>query len=351
MSTTTARRAADYDGHRITVSADDGTPIAVRTFGADDAHLTVVFAHGHCLRAESWSFLRDQLLRHWGTVVGVADGVGGYSGTVVGGADGVSGYSVGEADVRMVFYDHRGHGESGVAHPSTYTIDQLGHDLDAVLRSVVPTGPIILIGHSMGAMVTLAYSRLFPATIGTRVVGVGLIAGAANGITEVGLGRFLNRRAVNSLQVAVRRAPRLMQASKRLSRRIFEPIAREANMGTRRTNPRMVAVAAAMMNDTPLLTMSTFLASLMTFDETASLHRLGGIPALVLAGSADIVVPFAHSVVLASHLAGSELVRLEGAGHSVHLERAEEVALSIVALVDRVIAAMQGHGPGYATAS
>ncbi|MFI6777699.1 alpha/beta fold hydrolase [Nocardia sp. NPDC050412] len=335
MSTTTARRAADHDGHRITVSADDGTPISVRTFGADDAQLTVVFVHGHCLRAESWSFLRDQLLRQLGIA---ADEVGE--------ADKYSG-----SDVRMVFYDHRGHGESGVAHHSTYTIDQLGHDLDAVLRSVAPTGPIILIGHSMGAMVTLAYARLFPATIGTRVVGVGLIAGAANGITEVGLGRFLNRRAVNSLQLVVQRAPRFMQASKRLSRRILEPLTREANMGTKRTNPRMVAVAAAMMNDTPLLTMSSFLTSLMTFDETASLHRLGGIPALVLAGSADIVVPFVHSVVLASQLAGSELVRLDGAGHSVHLERAEEVALSIVALVDRVITAMQGHGPGYATAS
>lgn len=350
MSTTTARRAADYDGHRITVSADDGTPISVRTFGPDDAHLTVVFVHGHCLRAESWSFLRDHLLRHWGTAVSGTDRVGKDSATAAGATDGADKYS-GAADVRMVFYDHRGHGESGLAHPSTYTIDQLGHDLDAVLRAVAPTGPIILIGHSMGAMVTLAYSRLFPATIGTRVVGVGLIAGAANSITEVGLSRFLSRRVVNSLQVAVLRAPRLLQASKQLSRRIFEPIAREANMGTRRTNPRMVAVAAAMMNDTPLLTMSSFLASLMTFDETASLHRLSSIPALVLAGSADIVVPFAHSVVLASQLAGSELVRLEGAGHSVHLERAEEVALSIVALVDRVFAAMHGHDPEYATAS
>ncbi|MGY4098189.1 alpha/beta fold hydrolase [Nocardia sp. R16R-3T] len=364
MSTTIAHRAADHDGHRITVSADDGTPIAVRTFGSDNARLTVVFVHGHCLRAQSWSFLRDQLLRHWGTVVGEADGAGKHSATVLGEPDGVGMYSAtvvgevvgtgkfsGSADVRMVFYDHRGHGESGVAHPSTYTIDHLAHDLDAVLRSVAPTGPIILIGHSMGAMVTLAYSRLFPATIGTRVVGVGLIAGAANGITEVGLGRFLNRHAVNSLQVAALRAPRFMRASKRLSRRIFEPIAREANMGTKRTNPRMVAVAAAMMNDTPLLTMSSFLISLMTFDETASLRRLGNIPALILAGSADIVVPFAHSVVLASQLAGAELVRLEGAGHSVHLERAEEVAVSIVALVDRVVAAMHGQGPGYATAS
>src|SRR5438128_2491084 len=101
MSTTTARRAADHDGRGITVSADDGTPIAVRTFGPADPHLTVVFVHGHCLRAECWSFLRDQLLRHWGMVVGGADGVGKGSGMVVDGADGAgkgSGMAVDGAD-------------------------------------------------------------------------------------------------------------------------------------------------------------------------------------------------------------------------------------------------------------
>lgn len=313
MSTSLARCAADHDGHRITVSADDGVPISVRTFGADDAPLTIAFVHGHCLRTESWSFLRDRLLNQWG------------HGT------------------RMVFYDHRGHGTSGAADPSTYTIDQLGHDLDAVLRAVAPTGPVVLVGHSMGAMVLLAYARLFPETIGTRIVGVGLIAGAANGINEVGLGRFLNRYAVNSLQVAVLRAPRFMEGSKRFTRRIFEPIMREATFGTRKVSPRMIAVATAMLNETPLQTMTGFLSSLMSFDETATLHRLGSIPAMVLAGSADIVVPFAHSVVLASQLTGSELVRVEGAGHSVILERAEEVARAVMTLVERAAGAIAGQ--------
>lgn len=320
MSTTTlARRAAD-DGHRLTVATDDGVPLAVRVFGSEDAPLTVVFVHGHCLHTESWSFLRAHLLRQWG------------SGT------------------RMVFYDHRGHGESGAADPVTYTIEQLGRDLDTVLRTVSPRGPVVLVGHSMGAMVVLAYARLFPQTIGTRVAGVGLIAGAAGGLTEVGLGRLLNRHAVNSLHFAVRRAPRFMQASKRLSRRILEPILREANFGTRKVNPRLVALATAMLNETSLLTMAGFLSSLRAFDETAALHRLGAIPALVLAGTADIMVPFTHSVVLASQLSGSELVRLEGAGHGVILERAEEVAASIAGLVERACAAARGHGREYATA-
>ncbi|MBF6412975.1 alpha/beta fold hydrolase [Nocardia cyriacigeorgica] len=321
MSTMTlACRVADHDGHRLTVATDDGVPLAVRVFGTDDAPLTVVFVHGHCLHTESWSFLRAHLLRHWG------------------------------GGTRMVFYDHRGHGESGAGDPATYTIEQLGRDLDTVLRTVSPRGPVVLIGHSMGAMVVLAYARLFPQTIGARVVGVGLIAGAAGGLTEAGLGRLLNRHAVNSLHFAVRRAPRVMQASKRLSRRILEPILREANFGTRKVNPRLVALATAMLNETSLLTMAGFLSSLMAFDETAALHRLGAIPALVLAGTADIMVPFTHSVVLASQLSGSELVRLEGAGHGVILERAEEVAASIAGLVERAFATARGHGPDYATA-
>ncbi|MBF6191947.1 alpha/beta hydrolase [Nocardia sp. CDC186] len=319
MSTTIARRAADHDGHRVTVSAADGVPLAVRVFGADDALASVVFVHGHCLRTESWTSLRQHLLRQWGD------------------------------DVRMVFYDHRGHGESGAAHPSTYTIEQLGHDLDTVLRTVAPTGPVILVGHSMGAMVVLAYARLYPQAIGTRIAGVGLLAGAAAGITEAGLARLLHRRAVNSLQAAVTHAPRVMQASRRLTRRLFAPILREAEFGAGKVNPRMAALATAMLNDTPLVTMAGFLHSLITFDETATLHHLGAVPALVLAGSADLIFPFAHSVALASQLAGAELVRLEGAGHSVLLERADEVALSIVGLAERAFAVARPDA-GYAAA-
>ncbi|WP_245721491.1 alpha/beta fold hydrolase [Nocardia crassostreae] len=309
---------------RFIVSADDGVPIAVREFGSPAAEVTVVFLHGHCLRTESWALLREHLAPRWG------------------------------ADTHLVFYDHRGHGDSGDADPATYTIDHLARDLDAVLRAVAPTEPIVLVGHSMGAMTILAYARLFPETIGCRVIGVGLIAGAASSVTRVGVGRLLNGPAVASLQAAVRRAPRAMQASKHWSRRIFEPIMREAALGTRKVSPRVLAVATAMLNETSLLTMSSFLDSLMRFDENETLHRLGRIPALVLAGSADIVIPFAHSVVLASQLDDVELVRLDGAGHSVILERAEEVAAAIAGLVDRAVAALCGRepecGPEYAIA-
>jgi pimeloyl-ACP methyl ester carboxylesterase len=47
------------------------------------------------------------------------------------------------------------------------------------------------------------------------------------------------------------------------------------------------------------------------------------------------MTPFEHSAALAARLPGAELVRIEGAGHSVILERAQEVAVAIGGLLDR----------------
>jgi len=312
LSTPSAR---DHAGRRITVLADDGVPLAVQEYGRVDAPITAVFVHGHCLRTESWSFLREYLSYSWG------------------------------ADVRMVFYDHRGHGDSGHGPVDTYTIDQLGHDLDAVIRTVVPEGPVVLIGHSMGGMTALAYARQYPDSIGSRIVGMALIASAANGLTDAGLGRLLHSPIVSAFRKAVRRAPRMMQGSKQLSRMLCAGIVRVIGCGNRQVDSRVVALAAAMVNDTSVVTMSSFLESLIGFDESESLSSLVGIPSLVLSGDADVMTPFEHSAAIASRLPASELVRISGAGHSVILERAAEVAHAVAALVARA-----GHG-GSATST
>ena len=308
--TTTRLAAADIDGRRTTVSADDGVPLAVRTFGAADAALTVVFVHGHCLRTDSWQELRSYLARAW------------------------------QSDIRMVFYDHRGHGDSGDAPVETYTLDHLGRDLDAVLRAVAPTGPVVLVGHSMGAMTALVYARQNPGAIGTRIVGIGLIASAASGLTSSGMGRYLRRPVVSALRGAVRWAPGVMHASKRMSHRVCEPIVRNSAFGTRKVSARTVAVAAAMLNDTSIVTMSSFLHSFMEFDESDILPLLGRIPALVLGGDADVLTPFEHSVAMAAQVPSSRLVCLEGAGHGVILDRAADVANSLTDLLDSVRARM-----------
>ena len=132
--------------------------------------------------------------------------------------------------MRFVCYDHRGHGSSGSAPAATYTIDQLGADLDVVLRTVVPRGLVVLVGHSMGAMTALAYLRAHPEVVGTRVAAVGLISAVAAGLTDSGLGRYLHHRAVVMLEHTARVAPGMLVASRRIGRRACTRITRHGRI-------------------------------------------------------------------------------------------------------------------------
>ena len=106
---------------------------------------------------------------------------------------GRAGAALGE-QVRMVFYDQRGHGQSGDAPIETYTVEQLGRDLEIILRVMVPRGPVVLVGHSMGGMTVLSHARQFPANYGRRIVGAAIISSAAQGVSRSPSGRSCRTR-------------------------------------------------------------------------------------------------------------------------------------------------------------
>ena len=67
------------------VATSDGVPLSVRDCGSRAAGHTVVLLHGFCLNKDSWNIQMTQLIRHWGN------------------------------NIRIISYDHRGHGDSGGA--------------------------------------------------------------------------------------------------------------------------------------------------------------------------------------------------------------------------------------------
>ncbi|MGY1941973.1 alpha/beta fold hydrolase [Nocardia asiatica] len=289
---------------RVTVATADGVALAVREYGPRDADRTVVLLHGHCLRTESWTYVRDELLRRY-------------------------------PGARVVCYDHRGHGDSAAASRMTYNLDQLGRDLRDVLDVVVPTGPVVLVGHSMGGMTVLTYAARYPHEIGTRVTGVALLATAASGLADAGFGRLLRNPVVSAFQAAVRRAPGLMHHAKVLACKLFAPVIRTAEFGDRAVSPRVLALANAMRNETPIVTMASFLSDFMVYDRTDALAVLSRIPTLVLCGSGDLMTPPSHSVAMAAAVEYSDFVMVEGAGHSVILEQPGRVADAIARLMTR----------------
>lgn len=299
---------------RVTVSTRDGVALAVREYGPRDADLTVVFLHGHCLRSESWTYVRDALLRRY-------------------------------PDARVVCYDHRGHGDSAAASRTTYNLAQLGRDLQDVLDAVAPTGQVVLVGHSMGGMTVLTYAARYPHEIGTRIVGVALLATAASGLADAGFGRLLRNPVVSAFQAAVRRAPDLMHHAKPVACTLFAPVIRAAEFGDRKVRPRVLALAHAMRNETPVVTMASFLSEFTVYDRTDALAVLSRIPTLVLCGCNDLMTPPSHSVAMAAAVEYADLVMVEGAGHSVILEQPDQVADAINRLMT------QTGDPGHAAAA
>src|SRR5687768_18540808 len=146
-----------------TVTTDDGVPLHVEVDGDENASLTVVLSHGFTARLVEWEFQRAALRDR----------------------------------ARLVLWDQRGHGRSGWTKLTSATIDRTGRDLGQVLDAVVPRGPVVLAGHSMGGMSVMALARQRPELFGTRVVGVFLLATSAGGLVShgaVGLAVRIMRR-------------------------------------------------------------------------------------------------------------------------------------------------------------
>lgn len=311
------RRVSDEDPHRdedfelldadrsCVVTTPDGVPLAVREVGPESAPLTVVFAHGFCLRMGSFHFQRARLTEQWGK------------------------------QVRMVFYDQRGHGQSAEASPDTYTVEQLGQDLESVLAVMAPKGPVVLVGHSMGGMTVLSHARQYPQRYRTRIVGAALISSAAEGVSRSPLGEILKNPALEAVRFAARYAPKTMHRGRGAARSVIVPILRAASYGDEGVSPSVVAFSERMMHDTPIATLVEFLHALEVHDEMAGLETLNKIETLVACGDRDLLTPMEYSQQMADCLVKCELVIVGGAGHLVQLERPEVIDDALVRLVER----------------
>ena len=287
------------------VTTADGAPLVVREVGPVTAPLTVVFAHGFCLRMGSFHFQRAALAQRWGD------------------------------QVRMVFYDQRGHGQSSAAPVDTYTVKQLGQDLETILQVMVPRGPVVLVGHSMGGMTVLSHARQFPQHYGHRIVGAALISSAAEGLSRSPLGEILQNPALEAVRFAARYAPKMVHRTRGAARSVLRPILRTASFGNEAMSPSVVAFSEDMIHDTPVATLVEFLHALEVHDESAALPVLARIPTMIACGDHDVLTPVSHSEEMAAVLRDTELVIVPGAGHLVQLEAPDVINDALVRLVER----------------
>ncbi|SEQ11842.1 Pimeloyl-ACP methyl ester carboxylesterase [Lentzea xinjiangensis] len=215
---------------------------------------------------------------------------------------------------RVVRYDVRGHGRSSGC---TGSISELADDLAAVIEAHAPTGRLVLAGHSLGGMTIMALAEQRPELF-ERVAGVALVATSCGDLPPLsGLerlaGRWLAKRAkvgfgrliAPGLRVTFGRRPRW--ADVRAAAMMAGNTCGEAFVGIRR--------------------------ELTLHQRKEALAVLSDVPTVVMAGSWDVLTPMRHSRVLAEALPSAEFVIYPRTGHMLPLERPEDVARRIAALM------------------
>ncbi len=142
-STCTVDRSADVlpPSRSLTVRAADGTPLHTEVFGPPDGY-PIVLTHGITCAIRAWAYQIADLAH----------------------------------DYRVIAFDHRGHGRSGVPRRQGYSLKNLAADLDSVLEATLaPHERAVLAGHSMGGITIAAWSARYRHKVNRRADAVALI--------------------------------------------------------------------------------------------------------------------------------------------------------------------------------
>lgn len=294
-----AQQSGETQVRRYTVTTADGFGLAVEERGPADADHTVFLDHGLCLSQVSWDPQKKLLARRFGD------------------------------QVRIVSFDHRGHGHSDSAPMSTYTIEQLGRDHATVVEAAGVRGPSTMVGHSMGAMALLEYMRLPARQRPVDPDGLVLVATAAGRLAERGLGRLLGLPLIGVVADVLAHTPH--RGGDKAVRTLVRPVCRtmtrvcglcEAERDT------LTACMADAVYSTPLTTAVGFLPSLKRFDAHNVLPTIQA-RAVVLSGGTDVLTPVAHARELAAGIPGAAHRHIAAAGHMLLHEAPHAVADAI----------------------
>lgn len=275
---------------------------------------TLVFVHGYALNLHCWHFQRAHF----------------------------------RGSRRLVFYDQRSHGRSGRSEADHATIEQLGEDLRCVLDQLVPEGPVVLVGHSMGGMTIMAFAEDHPEVFGERVVGVGLLATTAGGLkTHRMLNPYLPDRVMRQVtpraMALLARAPGLVDGARRTGSDLGFWVTETFAFGGDVPTP-YVEFVDEMLRQTPFEVIAEFFPNFDELDKFEVLVAFDRVPTVIVCGTADVLTSIGHSRKMASRLHGARLVEVEGAGHMVIMESADEVNAVLEELMDAASAASRS-GP------
>lgn len=274
-------------GFTTDVIAEDGVAIRVEV---DPGPIpTVIFIHGWLCDMDVWHFQRLAL----------------------------------RGKARLVFMDIRSHGKSGKALSDRCTIDDLADDLYRVIDELAPSGPVVLVGHSMGGMTIQRLAGIAPKLFGERIVGAVLIATSYGGLGN-------SSPALRSLGPLIRRISPLLDWGREFNS--YSVIKRWG------VGPNASATAVDLTNElitrAPTRIVVDFYPLIAQLNVESQLEPISRIKTAIVCGSRDVMTPPSHSKRLAKVLPDAEFVSVRGSGHMVMFEEPDQVTAVIENLIE-----------------
>ena len=217
-----------------------------------------------------------------------------------------------ELDLRLIFYDHRGHGRSEWVPVEQCTQDQLVADIEGI-RQALALGPIHVLGISWGGFLGLMYAARHQASIRSLAV-----VGASASRDFMRRAEENARRRATAEQWAAYRA--LWDSSlpdDASFRRAFDTIRPLYFFDP----ARAVEQNAARADIRYRLAVRKFIIEheYSAYDCRAELPRIG-CPTLVAVGRHDWICPMDQGEEIARLVPGAELAVFEQSGHSPQIE-------------------------------
>lgn len=284
-------------GRGTEVRSADGTRLHAESFGAGTDGPIVVLAHGWTERLSIWGPVIDRLTA---------------------------------AGVRVVAFDLRGHGASGLATADDYSLPRFGEDVEAVLATMVPGDERALIsGHSLGAMGIAAWADHH--TVANRVSAAALIN---TGLVDLLTGHLLfgELAARFNSKLAGRLFLGVSAPLPAFSSPVAHAVIRYVAFGPS-ADPAQVAFYERMLLDTPPRVRAACGKAMADMDLQDATARLD-VPTLVVTGDRDRLTPPAEARRIAASLPDpAGLIELEQTGHMSPLERPEELAAALLDLL------------------
>jgi pimeloyl-ACP methyl ester carboxylesterase len=289
----------------------DGSELRVECYGREDAP-PIILTHGWGANSTEWDYLKKEL----------------------------------PSDFRLIVWDLPGLGRSTRPTNRDYSIENLSRDLEAVL-GLAGDRPAILLGHSIGGMITLTFCRLLPHALRARVRAIALVQTTyTNPVRTTNMsGLFTaleNPVIVPLLYLTIWLSPLVWLSNwmSYLNGSAFLSTKSSGFAGTE-TWEELNFVTRFQLQASPAV-LARGMFGMLRYDATAALKTIN-VPALVVAGNKDPVCMPEASERMHRDIPGAQIAKLAPAKHMGLIEHHTQFAKIVREFSSSLLSANSAH--------